>query len=155
VESKITSPASSISAVVGAMPADYWTTEQVAEYLGLTVQQVYESSRRGEWPGNVGKQRGRRNLFRSDLIQSGPQEPKTTSDPVEALLWTAQGIEAKLGEILTILRPLAQPRFYLGHVDDGTPNVVMHPGDYSGIYFGLADGSVHITGNRFETEEEE
>lgn len=84
--------------------AEFWTTEQVADYLGITVQQVYESSRRGEFPGSIGKQRGRRKLYNADLVQAGPQEPKSTSDPLEALLWTAQGIEAKLAEILTELR---------------------------------------------------
>ena len=83
--------------------AEFWTTEQVAEHVGITVAEVYQSRRRGDWPGNVGTNRGRRLLFRSDLIESGPVEPDTTNDPLVALLWTAQGIEAKVGEILAEL----------------------------------------------------
>lgn len=82
----------------------FWTIEEVADHLGMTVTQVRESRRKGEWPGTVGKLQGRRLRFRSELIEAGPQEPKTTNDPVEAILWTAQGIEAKLAEILTELR---------------------------------------------------
>lgn len=84
--------------------AEFWTTEQVAEHLGLTVKEVYETARTNRFPGNLGTQRGRRKLYRSDLIIAGPQEPKTTSDPVEAILWTVQGIEAKLADILKELR---------------------------------------------------
>lgn len=82
----------------------YLTIEEVADRLNMTVTQVRESRRKGEWPGNVGKRQGRRLRFNADLIESGPQEPTTTSDPVDALLWTAQGIEAKLAEILKELR---------------------------------------------------
>lgn len=84
--------------------AEFWTTEQVAEHLGITVKEVYESARANRFPGNLGTQRGRRKLYRSDLILAGPQAPRTTSDPVEAILWTVQGIEAKLAEILKELR---------------------------------------------------
>jgi hypothetical protein len=81
--------------------AEFWTTEQVAEHLGITVKDVYESARANRFPGSLGTQRGRRKLYRSDLILAGPQEPKTTSDPVEAILWTVQGIEAKLADLVT------------------------------------------------------
>jgi hypothetical protein len=84
--------------------AEFWTTEQVADHLGITVKDVYESRRRNEFPGSIGTNRGRRLLFRSDLIESGPQEPKTTSDPLEAILWGLNAIEKQLGEILKELR---------------------------------------------------
>ena len=84
--------------------AEFWTTEQVAAHLGKSVKEIYESARRNEFPGNLGTQRGRRKLYRSDLILAGPQEPKTTTTPSEAILWTVQGIEAKLAEILQELR---------------------------------------------------
>lgn len=89
----------------------YWTTEQVAEFLGITPEQVYESRRRKEYPGNIGTQRGRRLMFDAEKVQAGPQVAQTTNDPLEALLWTAQGIEAKLVEIINELR--AQRPTYL------------------------------------------
>lgn len=83
--------------------AEFWTTEQVAEHLGIEVREIYQSRRNGDWPGIVGTQRGRRLLFRSDLIEAGPQETESTEDVTVAILWTLQGIEAKLGKILTEL----------------------------------------------------
>lgn len=83
--------------------SEFWTTEQVAEYLGVDVSHVYRTRRNGEWPGVVGRNRGRRLLFHSDVIEAGPQEPDTTTDPLEAILWTLQGIEEKLGQMLVEL----------------------------------------------------
>lgn len=91
----------------------WWTTEQVAEYLGVTEQSIYESTRRKEFPGNLGVWRGKRKMFPSEAIEAGkalvdagehPDSPDTTNDPVEAILWTAQGIEAKLAQILAEMR---------------------------------------------------
>lgn len=95
--------------------AEFWTTEQVAAHLGLTVKDIYESARANRFPGNLGTQRGRRKLYRSDLILAGPQEPKTTSDPVEAILWTVQGIEAKLAAILAELKA-QRPQYLTGEL---------------------------------------
>lgn len=89
----------------------YWTTEQVAEFLDITVEQVYESRRRKEYPGNIGTNRGRRLMFDAEKVQAGPEVAQTTNDPLEALLWTTQGIEAKLVEIINELR--AQRPTYL------------------------------------------
>lgn len=90
--------------------AELWTTEEVAEYLGITVQQVYESSRRGEWPGRVGKQRGRRKLYNSDLIQAGSQEPETTNDPATAILWALSGIHETLRNLERLAQAQARAR---------------------------------------------
>jgi hypothetical protein len=89
------------------MNDEWWSTEDVAEFLEIEPQQVYESRRRNEYPGNLGQRRGRSLAFLRSQVEDGPQEPKTTSDPVEALLWTAQGIEAKLGRIHDELRTLS------------------------------------------------
>lgn len=82
----------------------YMTTEEVADLLGITVDDVYRTRRNREYPGVLGRQRGRRLLFPADLVEAGPTEPESTNDPVVAILWTVQGIEAKLAEILKELR---------------------------------------------------
>lgn len=76
----------------------FWTIEEVADHTGMTVAQVRESRRRKEWPGNLGRMRGRRLVFNADLVQAGPTTPQTTNDPLEAILWTLQGIEKKVAE---------------------------------------------------------
>jgi hypothetical protein len=133
----------------------YWTTEQVAEHLGVETQSVYESRRRGLFPGNLGVRRGRRLMFPSDAIEAGaqavsegvdPDSGETTNDVNTAILWALQGIKKTLDAMHNEMR--RQPV-----VDKAS--VVMHPGDYSGIYFGLADDEVHITGNTIDIEEEE
>ena len=86
------------------MPGEFWTTDEVAEHLGMTVAQVYESRKRKEYPGDIGKQRGRRLLFNADLVRAGPTTAQTTNDPLEAILWTLQGIEKKLGQIVVELQ---------------------------------------------------
>lgn len=43
-------------------------------------------------------------MFDADLVQAGPQAQESTNDPLVALLWTAQGIEAKLVEIINELK---------------------------------------------------
>lgn len=96
----------------GAM-SEFWTTEQVAAHLGIGVEDVYRTRRNGEWPGSVGRNRGRRLLFRSDLIEAGPQEPATTNDPLEAILWTLQGIEEKLDAMIKLMTPLFTPQGYI------------------------------------------
>jgi hypothetical protein len=77
----------------------FWTIEEVADHLALTVTQVRESRRKGEYPGNLGRLRGRRLMFDADLVQAGPTVAQTTGEPLEAILWTLQGIESKVGEI--------------------------------------------------------
>ena len=77
------------------------TTEEVAEALGMTVKEVYESRRRNEWPGNLGRRRGRNLIFPEDLT---PQEPETTTDPTTAILWALEGIHKTLRAIHTELR---------------------------------------------------
>lgn len=88
----------------------YWTIEEVADALGMTVAQVYETRRRKEYPGNLGKLRGRRLMFDADLVQAGPQVPESTEDVSEAILWTLQGIEGKLGELLKLAQTQARSR---------------------------------------------
>lgn len=82
----------------------YWTTEEVAVFLNVTVDDVYRTRRNREYPGVLGRQRGRRLVFPADLVEAGPTEPESTNDPIVAILWTVQGIEAKLVEILKELR---------------------------------------------------
>lgn len=92
----------------------YWTIEEVADALGMTVAQVYESRRRKEYPGNLGKPRGRRLMFNADLVQAGPTEPESTTDPLEAILWTVTGIEEKLARLIQLLTPLVSPTYTIG-----------------------------------------
>lgn len=77
----------------------FWTIEEVADNLDLTVTQVRESRRKGEYPGNLGRLRGRRLMFDADLVAAGPTVAQTTNDPQEAILWTLQGIESKVAQI--------------------------------------------------------
>lgn len=68
-----------------------WTTEQVAEHLNITVEEVYASRRRGDFPGNLGQRRGKRLIFNPDQILDPPTgEPETTSDLMLAVLWELQ-----------------------------------------------------------------
>lgn len=80
----------------------FWTIEEVADHLDLTVTQVRESRRKGEYPGVLGRMRGRRLAFDVDLVKAGPQVAKSTTDPLEAILWTLVGIEAKLDSLVKI-----------------------------------------------------
>ena len=81
----------------------YWTIEEVADFLDITVAQVYESRRRKEYPGVLGKMQGRRLRFDQEKVEAGPESAGSTEDIQTAILWTLQGIEAKLGKILTEL----------------------------------------------------
>jgi hypothetical protein len=81
-----------------------WTVEEVAEFCEITVGQVYESRRRKEYPGVLGRQRGRRLLFPQDLVEAGPQEPEVTDDVNTAILWALQGIKKTLDAIHNELR---------------------------------------------------
>jgi hypothetical protein len=81
-----------------------WTIEEVAEFCEITVGQVYESRRRKEYPGVLGRQRGRRLLFSQDLVEAGPQEPEVTDDVNTAILWALQGIKKTLDAIHNELR---------------------------------------------------
>ena len=81
----------------------YWTIEEVADFLDITVAQVYESRRRKEYPGALGKMQGRRLRFNSEKVEAGPESAESTEDVQTAILWTLQGIEAKLGKILAEL----------------------------------------------------
>ena len=89
----------------------YWTIEEVAEHLNLTVSQVRETRRRNAYPGNLGRQRGRRLLFSPEQVQAGPQEPETTNDPMTAILWALSGIHTTLRSIHNELRG-QRPRFF-------------------------------------------
>jgi len=82
----------------------YWTIEDVADFLEITVGQVYESRRRKEYPGILGRQRGRRLMFPQDLVEAGPQQPETTDDTATAILWAVQGIKDTLDAIHNELR---------------------------------------------------
>ena len=81
-----------------------WTIEEVAEFCEITVGQVYESRRRKEYPGVLGRQRGRRLLFPQDLVEAGPQEPEVTDDVNTAILWALQGIKKTLDAMHNELR---------------------------------------------------
>lgn len=67
-----------------------WTTEQVAEHLGITVDEVYTSRRRGDFPGNLGVRRGKRLVFNPDQVENPPEKDGTTSDVMLAVLWELQ-----------------------------------------------------------------
>ena len=82
----------------------YWTTEEVADFLEISVAQVYESRKRKEYPGVLGRQRGRRLLFSQDLVEAGPQEPEVTDDVSTAILWALQGIKKALDAMHNELR---------------------------------------------------
>lgn len=91
----------------------WWTTEQVAEYLGVTEQAIYDSRRRKQFPGNRGSQRGRRLMFPSEAIEAGklaveegrdPDTPDTTDDATTAILWALEGIHKTLRAIHNELR---------------------------------------------------
>lgn len=106
----------------------YWTTEQVAEYLGVDVAAVYDSRRSNEFPGNRGTRRGRRLMFPSEAIEEGrraveegrdPDEGRTTNDVNTAILWTLQGIEAKLAAILKELER-QRPQYFSGDLLETT-----------------------------------
>jgi len=98
----------------------WWTTEQVAEYLEVTEQAVYDSRRRHKFPGNRGHRRGKRLMFDSDAIEAGkqaveegrdPDAPETTEDPTEAILWALGGIHETLRAIHNELRA-QRPQYF-------------------------------------------
>ena len=82
----------------------FWTIEEVADFLDITIGKVRESRRRKEYPGVLGRQRGRRLLFPQDLVEAGPQEPAVTDDVNTAILWALQGIKGTLDAIHNELR---------------------------------------------------
>ena len=90
----------------------FWTIEEVADHLDLTVTQVRESRRKGEYPGALGRMRGRRLAFDVDLVKAGPQVAKSTTDPLEAILWTLVGIEARLDSLVKISREYAKAQLF-------------------------------------------
>jgi hypothetical protein len=79
------------------MPA-MWTTQQVADHLGLTVEEVYRSRREQRFPGNLGVRRGRRLMFDPDHIANPPTQESTT-DPAVAALWEIQGVRKVVNKI--------------------------------------------------------
>lgn len=81
------------------MADEWWSTEDVADFLGITAQQVYESKRRNEYPGVLGQRVGRMTRFKRSEIEAGPQEPETTNDPTQAILWALEGIHTTLRAI--------------------------------------------------------
>jgi hypothetical protein len=98
------------------MKDEWWSTEDVAEFLEIEPQQVYESRRRNEYPGNLGQRRGRSLAFLRSQVEAGPQEPNTTSDPTTALLWALSGIHETLRAIHTELRKQA-PVYFEGELE--------------------------------------
>ena len=84
----------------------WWTTEQVAEHAGMTVEQVYESRRRKEWPGIVGVRQGRSLRFDPDRVTAGPQEPQRTDDPAVAAVWIVEDIRGMVRQIRTAVDEL-------------------------------------------------
>lgn len=95
------------------MSDNYWTTSQVADYLACEVETIYESRRRKEWPGVLGKNRGRRLLFEREAIEQGlerlsnglePIPQETTENATEAILWALSGIHTTLRNIEKELR---------------------------------------------------
>lgn len=75
-----------------------WTTEQVADHLGITVEAVYQSRREQRFPGNLGVRRGRRLMFDPDHI-ANPPTPESTSDPMVAALWEIKGVRKIVNKI--------------------------------------------------------
>ena len=106
----------------------FWTIEEVAEQTGMTVAQVRESRRRKEWPGNLGRMRGRRLMFDADLVAAGPTVAESTNDPLEAILWTTQGIEAKLVDILSELRG-SRPTYFTAELLEAIATTYTTTGD--------------------------
>lgn len=102
-----------------------WTTEQVADYLSLTAQDVYESRRRGAYPGNLGIRRGRKLLFPSDQVMNPPEE-QATSDPTTAILWALDGIHKTLRAIHNELR--AQRAWPLLDITDEITTAISYQG---------------------------
>lgn len=82
-----------------------WTTEQVAEHLDLTVDDVYRTRRENKYPGNLGVRRGRRLMFDPVLVEN-PPEPETTNDPTVAVLWELQAQTRLLHQIIHEVRGL-------------------------------------------------
>ena len=77
----------------------WWTTEQVAEHAGMTVEQVWETRRRKEWPGVLGIRQGRRLRFDPEMIKAGPREPERTDDAATAAVWLLEDIRNLVGQI--------------------------------------------------------
>lgn len=83
---------------------ELWTTDQVANYTGLTVAEVYASRRRGDFPGVLGFRRGRALLYDAEKVRN-PPEPEVTSDPIVAILWELQAQTRLLHQIIHNTRP--------------------------------------------------
>lgn len=105
------------------MKDEWWTTEDVAEFLEITTQQVYESRRRSEYPGALGQRRGRSLAFLRSQVEAGPQEPETTNDPTTAILWALEGIHKTLRAIHTELRA-QRPVYFDVVVDEVTETTI-------------------------------
>lgn len=76
-----------------------WTTEQVAEHLGITVDEVYASRRNNTFPGNLGVRRGKRLVFNPEQIKNPPKE-ESTDDVQVAILWELQAHTQLLRRII-------------------------------------------------------
>lgn len=78
----------------------WWTIEQTAQHLGMTVEQVRDTRRRKVWPGNVGVRQGKRLRFDPRRIEAGPpDEPEHTDDVATATLWMMEDMRNLLGQI--------------------------------------------------------
>lgn len=113
--------------------SDRITTETLAEELGTDRQVIYESRRRGQYPGILGHRQGKRLMFYrsevNDWLESVPKivtdengvirrwetdtaygEGETTNDANTAILWALGGIQETLRAIhneLRVQRPVA------------------------------------------------
>lgn len=84
----------------------WWTTEQAAEHLGMTAEQIYESRRRKEWPGNIGVRQGRTLRFDRERILAGPVMPEHTDDAATAAVWLLEDIRNLVGQIHSAIMDL-------------------------------------------------
>jgi hypothetical protein len=85
------------------------TTEAAAEYLGVTVLDIYESRRRNQPPGTLGVRRGRRLVWRQDdldqfLSGENPQPQDETFGSLDALVLEMRGVNRRLDAILAVLQ---------------------------------------------------
>lgn len=79
----------------------WWTTEQVAEHVGMTVEQVYVTRRRKEWPGVLGVRQGRALRFDAELVQAGPGETEHTDDTAIVTVWLLEDLRNSVRELRT------------------------------------------------------
>ena len=84
----------------------WWTIEEVAEHLDMTVEQVRQTRSRKEWPGVIGIRQGRRLRFDSEAVKAGPREPEHTDDAAVAAVWLLEDIRNLVGQIHTAINDI-------------------------------------------------